>query len=227
MAIKVGQGIIRHIGKLREEADGAGQEGRGRPLRGRSFGRLNPEAVGTSTTKRASRNFFAIRSQKDQSTNAGNFQSATKNTNGTTSLMKKRGGIYGQATGAMRQPAQPTLAVLLLMAILAQALFTLVRCDLVPFPFFSARHVIEFNVSKNDQYSMAEIEGRYSALRSQLLSVWQRLRQKSARPALPVSRLACASKHQAFRLSGLSSTTRSNRSIARAHCPVCTAKRPS
>ena len=34
------------------------------------------------------------------------------------------------------------------MAILAQTLFTLVRCDLVPFPFFSARHVIKFKSVK-------------------------------------------------------------------------------
>jgi len=53
---------------------------------------------------------------------------------------KKQRGTSGLVT-AYLWPARPTLAVLFLMAILTQALFTLVRCDLVTFPFFSARHI--------------------------------------------------------------------------------------
>ncbi|MBK7334742.1 MAG: hypothetical protein IPJ00_00670 [Saprospirales bacterium] len=48
------------------------------------------------------------------------------------------------SAGTVGRLAQPSLAVLLLVAILAQALFALVRRDLVPFPFFSARHIIKF-----------------------------------------------------------------------------------
>jgi hypothetical protein len=38
-------------------------------------------------------------------------------------------------------PVVQSLAILLLMAVFAQALFTLVRCNFVAFTFFSARHI--------------------------------------------------------------------------------------